>query len=148
MQKIKIGIIGLGTVGTGVYKNLKKFDNIEIVKIGLQNLRHGSGHRGITHHKHRGRPKLLALVRNIQIQRKDQKQQQHHQIVESNRVHIHIIYKEIANISVTVNEAGIDHHQQKHRHTQAGCNRANRLPMLALVERKHRHHIQKQRAEM
>ena len=36
-KKIKIGIIGLGTVGSGVYKTLKNFDNIEIVKIAVHN---------------------------------------------------------------------------------------------------------------
>ena len=30
-KKIKIGLIGLGTVGSGVYKTLQSFDNIEIV---------------------------------------------------------------------------------------------------------------------
>ena len=33
MEKLRIGLIGLGTVGTGVYKSLKDFGNIEIVKI-------------------------------------------------------------------------------------------------------------------
>ena len=32
MAKIKIGILGFGTVGGGVYKTLKSFDNVEIVK--------------------------------------------------------------------------------------------------------------------
>ena len=36
-NKIKIGIIGLGTVGSGVYKTLQNFDNIEIVKIAVHN---------------------------------------------------------------------------------------------------------------
>ena len=36
-NKIKIGLIGLGTVGSGVYKTLQKFDNIEIVKIAVHN---------------------------------------------------------------------------------------------------------------
>ena len=36
-KKIKIGLIGLGTVGSGVYKTLKNFDNIEIVKIAVKN---------------------------------------------------------------------------------------------------------------
>ncbi len=36
-KKIKIGLIGLGTVGTGVYKTLQAFDNIEIVKIAVKN---------------------------------------------------------------------------------------------------------------
>src|SRR5574344_97804 len=37
MKKIKIGMIGLGTVGSGVYKTLKSFDNVEIVKISVKN---------------------------------------------------------------------------------------------------------------
>lgn len=36
-KKIKIGLIGLGTVGSGVYKTLQSFDNIEIVKIAVKN---------------------------------------------------------------------------------------------------------------
>lgn len=36
-RKVKIGIIGLGTVGTGVYKTLQEFDNIEVVKIAVKN---------------------------------------------------------------------------------------------------------------
>ena len=35
-KKIKIGLIGLGTVGSGVYKSLKDFDNIEVVKIAVK----------------------------------------------------------------------------------------------------------------
>ena len=38
MNKTKIGIIGLGTVGSGVFKTLKNFSNIEIVKISVKNL--------------------------------------------------------------------------------------------------------------
>lgn len=34
-NKIKIGIIGLGTVGSGVYKTLKDNENIDIVKIAV-----------------------------------------------------------------------------------------------------------------
>lgn len=33
MNKTKIGIMGLGTVGSGVYKTLKNFSDIEVVKI-------------------------------------------------------------------------------------------------------------------
>ena len=36
-NKIKLGIIGLGTVGGGVFKSLKEFKNIEIVKIAVHN---------------------------------------------------------------------------------------------------------------
>lgn len=36
-KKIKIGLIGLGTVGSGVYKTLEDFDNIEVVKIAVKN---------------------------------------------------------------------------------------------------------------
>lgn len=38
-NKTKIGLIGLGTVGSGVYKTLHDFDNIEIVKIAVHNKR-------------------------------------------------------------------------------------------------------------
>lgn len=38
MDKLKIGLIGLGTVGTGVYKTLADFDNVEIVKIAVKNI--------------------------------------------------------------------------------------------------------------
>ncbi len=36
-NKIKIGLIGLGTVGSGVYKTLQNFDDVEIVKIAVHN---------------------------------------------------------------------------------------------------------------
>ena len=36
--KIKIGLIGLGTVGSGVYKTLESFKNIEVVKIAVRNV--------------------------------------------------------------------------------------------------------------
>ena len=38
MTKFKIGLIGLGTVGTGVFKTLRGFDNIEVVKIAVRNI--------------------------------------------------------------------------------------------------------------
>lgn len=38
MDKIKIGMIGLGTVGTGVLKTLSGFKHVEIVKIAVKNL--------------------------------------------------------------------------------------------------------------
>ena len=37
-KKIKIGLIGLGTVGSGVFKTLKSFDNVEVVKIAVRNI--------------------------------------------------------------------------------------------------------------
>lgn len=37
-KKIKIGLIGLGTVGSGVFKTLRTFDNIEVVKIAVRNI--------------------------------------------------------------------------------------------------------------
>ena len=37
-KKIKIGLIGLGTVGSGVFKTLRNFDNIEVVKIAVKNI--------------------------------------------------------------------------------------------------------------
>lgn len=36
MKKVKIGLIGLGTVGKGVYKTLQNFENIEITKIAVR----------------------------------------------------------------------------------------------------------------
>ncbi len=38
MAKLKIGLIGLGTVGTGVYKTLQDINNVEIVKIAVKNI--------------------------------------------------------------------------------------------------------------
>ncbi len=38
MEKLRIGLIGLGTVGSGVYKSSQDFDNIEIVKIAVKNI--------------------------------------------------------------------------------------------------------------
>jgi homoserine dehydrogenase len=38
MEKLRIGLIGLGTVGSGVYKSLQAFDDIEIVKIAVRNI--------------------------------------------------------------------------------------------------------------
>lgn len=43
MDKIKVGIIGLGTVGCGVVKTLKSFEQIEIVKIAVKNLNKDRG---------------------------------------------------------------------------------------------------------
>ena len=37
-KRIKIGLIGLGTVGSGVYKTLSDFDNVEVVKIAVKNI--------------------------------------------------------------------------------------------------------------
>ena len=37
VNKINIGIIGLGTVGCGVVKTLKNFPNINIVQIAVRN---------------------------------------------------------------------------------------------------------------
>jgi len=38
MDKLKIGLIGLGTVGSGVYKSIQEFGDIEIVKIAVRNI--------------------------------------------------------------------------------------------------------------
>ena len=38
MKKYKVGIIGFGTVGTGVYNVLQDFKHIEIVKIAVKNI--------------------------------------------------------------------------------------------------------------
>ena len=37
-NKIKIGLIGLGTVGSGVFKTLKSFENVEVTKIAVHNI--------------------------------------------------------------------------------------------------------------
>lgn len=36
-SKIKIGLIGLGTVGSGVFKTLKNFKNVEVARIAVRN---------------------------------------------------------------------------------------------------------------
>ncbi len=38
MDKIKVGLIGLGTVGSGVLKTLASFEQIEVVKVAVKNL--------------------------------------------------------------------------------------------------------------
>ena len=38
MEKLRIGLIGLGTVGSGVYKSMQEFDNVEIVKIAVRDV--------------------------------------------------------------------------------------------------------------
>ena len=38
MDKLKIGQIGLGTVGSGVYKSLADFESVEISKIAVRNI--------------------------------------------------------------------------------------------------------------
>lgn len=38
MAKLKLGLIGLGTVGCGVYKTIQTIDDVEIVKIAVKNI--------------------------------------------------------------------------------------------------------------
>lgn len=38
MDKLKLGLIGLGTVGCGVYKTVQNLDNVEIVKVAVKNI--------------------------------------------------------------------------------------------------------------
>ena len=38
MSKLKLGLIGLGTVGCGVYKTVEELDNVEIVKVAVKNI--------------------------------------------------------------------------------------------------------------
>ena len=47
MKKVNIGLIGLGTVGTGVVKTLRNFDYINIKKIAVKSLnkKRNIGHR-------------------------------------------------------------------------------------------------------
>jgi len=47
-DKIKIGLLGLGTVGSGVVKVLKKFNNIEIKKIAVRDINKNRNIEGIT----------------------------------------------------------------------------------------------------
>ena len=37
-KKIKVGLIGLGTVGSGVFKTLRNFNEIEVSKIAVKNI--------------------------------------------------------------------------------------------------------------
>lgn len=37
-KKIKVGLIGLGTVGSGVFKTLRNFDELEVSKIAVKNI--------------------------------------------------------------------------------------------------------------
>ena len=37
-KKIKVGLIGLGTVGSGVFKTLQSFDNVEVKSIAVRNI--------------------------------------------------------------------------------------------------------------
>ena len=36
MKKVRIGIIGLGTVGSGVFKTLQNFDEVEVIQIAVR----------------------------------------------------------------------------------------------------------------
>lgn len=36
-NKVKVGLIGLGTVGSGVFKTLRNFENVEVTKIAVRN---------------------------------------------------------------------------------------------------------------
>lgn len=38
MNKLRIGLIGLGTVGSGVYKTLQNVENVDIVKVAVKNI--------------------------------------------------------------------------------------------------------------
>lgn len=38
MEKLRIGLIGLGTVGSGVYKSMQEFDNVEFVRIAVRDV--------------------------------------------------------------------------------------------------------------
>lgn len=38
MSKLKLGLIGLGTVGGGVYKTVQGLDNVEIIKVAVKNI--------------------------------------------------------------------------------------------------------------
>ena len=53
-KKIKIGLIGLGTVGSGVFKTLQNFKNVEVVKIAV--------HKQIVHTQEPNLQSVKAVV--------------------------------------------------------------------------------------
>jgi len=67
MDKIKIGLIGLGTVGSGVFKTLSNFDHIEIVKIAVKNIIKDRNISGLTNSILTDNPYDVANDPSIQI---------------------------------------------------------------------------------
>lgn len=66
-NKIKIGLIGLGTVGSGVYKTLQKFDNVEIVKIAVRNKNKKRNIEGLNEDIITDNPQEIVTDPNIDI---------------------------------------------------------------------------------
>ncbi len=66
MNKIKIGMIGLGTVGAGVFKTLSNFNQIEIVKIAVKNLSKSRNIQGLNKSILTDNP--YDVVNNIDVQ--------------------------------------------------------------------------------
>ena len=67
MDKINIGLIGLGTVGSGVVKTLEKFDNIHISKIAVRNLNKKRNIEGLDDNVLTDNPSEIVTNPEIQI---------------------------------------------------------------------------------
>ena len=67
MNKINIGLIGLGTVGSGVVKTLEKFDNIHISKIAVRNLNKKRNIEGLDDNVLTDNPSEIVTDPEIQI---------------------------------------------------------------------------------
>ena len=68
MEKIKIGIIGLGTVGSGVVKTLKNFDNkVQIQKIAVRNINKKRNINGLNENILTDNPYEIVNDKNIDI---------------------------------------------------------------------------------
>lgn len=67
MGKIKVGMIGLGTVGSGVFKTLSTFEHIEFVKIAVKNLKKTRDINGLDNSILTDNPYEVAQHPDIQI---------------------------------------------------------------------------------
>ena len=67
MDKINIGLIGLGTVGSGVVKTLTGFENIHISKIAVRNLAKKRNIEGLDESILTDNPETVVNDENIQI---------------------------------------------------------------------------------
>ena len=66
-RKIRIGLIGLGTVGSGVFKTLRCFDNVEIVKIAVKNINKPRNIEGLDNSILTDNPYEIVQNENIDI---------------------------------------------------------------------------------
>ena len=67
MEKINIGLIGLGTVGSGVVKTLEKFENIHISKIAVRDITKKRNIEGLDDNVLTDNPNEIVTAENIQI---------------------------------------------------------------------------------